>query len=77
MPVGKVRWFDADKGTEKKVTFGDIAVLTRRRGGEAGLVARALLARGIPVTTAAEVNICDFFECFAIKNRDAAVISCH
>ena len=59
--LGKT-WFDADKGTEKKVTFGDIAVLTRRRGGEAGLVARALLSRGIPVTTAAEVNICDFFE---------------
>ena len=55
-------WFDADEGREKQVTFGDIAVLTRRRGGEAQLVARALLSRGIPVTTAAEVNICDFFE---------------
>lgn len=55
-------WFDADEGCEKQVTFGDIAVLTRRRGGEAQLVARALLSRGIPVSTAAEVNVCDFFE---------------
>ena len=59
--LGKT-WFDADEGREKQVTFGDIAVLTRRRGGEAQLVARALLSRGIPVTTAAEVNVCDFFE---------------
>ena len=55
-------WFDADERCEKQVTFGDIAVLTRRRGGEAQLVARALLSRGIPVSTAAEVNVCDFFE---------------
>ena len=59
--LGKT-WYDADAGCEKKVTLGDIAVLTRRRGGEAQLVARALLSRGIPVTTAAEVNVCDFFE---------------
>ena len=55
-------WFDADAQTVRKVGFGDIAVLTRRREGEAAHIARALLARGIPVTTAAEVNVCDFFE---------------
>lgn len=55
-------WFDADTQTVRKVTFGDIAVLTRRREGEAAHIARALLARGVPVTAAAEVNVCDFFE---------------
>ena len=55
-------WFDADEGVEKRVTFGDIAILTRRKSKEATIVSRALAERGIPVTSAAEVNLCDFFE---------------
>ena len=64
--LGGGRWYDADEKDEKKrekpVTFGDIAVLTRRRAGEAEKIVYALAERGIPVSTAAEVNICDFFE---------------
>lgn len=58
-------WYDADASDgarEKRVDYGDIAVLTRRRGDEAETIVRALAERGIPVTSAAEVNVCDFFE---------------
>lgn len=63
---GSGSWYDADEPDEtkrvKRVSYGDIAVLTRRRAGEAEGIVRALAERGIPVSTAAEVNICDFFE---------------
>ena len=63
---GSGTWYDADepdgKKREKRVRYGDIAVLTRRRAGEAEGIVRALGERGIPVSAAAEVNICDFFE---------------
>ena len=60
-------WYDADDADadgprKKRVTYGDIAVLTRRRGGEAARIVRVLSERGIPVSTAAEVNVCDYFE---------------
>ena len=54
-------WYDVDAACEKAVKPGDIAVLCRSHKGEARL-AHALLARGIPVTTSAKINICDFFE---------------
>ena len=63
--LGSGTWYDVDApegAREKRVSFGDIAVLTRRRAGEAEDIVRALAERGIPVSTAAEVNICDFFE---------------
>ena len=59
--LGK-EWLDADTAEVRKVGFGDIAVITRRKEGEAARIAKALLHRGIPVTAAAEVNVCDFFE---------------
>ena len=64
--AGSGVWYDADEPEEakreKRVTYGDIAVLTRRRAGEAERIVRALRERGIPVSTTAEVNICEFFE---------------
>ena len=54
-------WFDVDADCEKRIRPGDIAVLCRSHAGEAR-IARALLARGIPVTTSAKVNLCEFFE---------------
>ena len=64
--LGGGTWYDADEKDEAKrekpVAFGDIAVLTRRRAGEAEKIVYALADRGIPVSTAAEVNICEFFE---------------
>ena len=59
--VGSV-WFDADEGKEKRVAFGDIAVLVRNRAGEAERIAHELTLRGIPVSASAKVNVCDFFE---------------
>ncbi len=56
------KWFDADAGQEKSVTFGDIAVLARKNEGVAERIVLALANRGIPVTTSARVNICECFE---------------
>ena len=55
-------WFDADSGRERAVGYGDIAVLVRKNSGTAGAIVRALTENGIPVTSSAGVNICDFFE---------------
>ncbi len=60
--VSSGTYFDADQGTEKRVTFGDIAVLVRKRSSLASEIVRALEKRDIPVTTTNEVNVCDFFE---------------
>ena len=67
------KWFDVDiktvdeqgmsvKGGFRPVRYGDIAVLVRKNTKSAGPIVRALSERGIPVTTSAEVNVCDFFE---------------
>ncbi len=56
------RWFDVETGTMREVGFGDVAVLVRRNTGSAGAVVRALSEGGIPVSSSAGVNICDFFE---------------
>ena len=55
-------WFDVETGTERETTFSDIAVLVRSTTGTAGAIVRELTSCGIPVTSAAGVNICDFFE---------------
>ena len=55
-------WWDADAEAERTVTFGDIAVLTRKNTGDAARIASALAARNIPVSTSSKVNILDFFE---------------
>ncbi len=61
-------WFDADEqtphgqGAWKKADWGDIAVLVRKKSGDAERVARMLAARGIPVTSSSAVNVCDYFE---------------
>ncbi|MDE7158809.1 MAG: UvrD-helicase domain-containing protein [Clostridiales bacterium] len=62
-------WFDADaenasgeKGMIKRVEYGDIAVLVRKKSGDCERVVRMLSERGIPVTTSSKVNVCDYFE---------------
>ena len=59
--VGK-EYFDADTGTVRRVGYGDIAVLTRKKSGMSGKVVACLSERDIPVTSSAEVNICDYWE---------------
>ncbi len=60
--VGGKTWRDADTGEERPVSYGDVAVLVRKRSGSAQAIVRALSERGIPVSAVAEVNVCDFFE---------------
>lgn len=55
-------FFDADTGSVRRVGYGDIAVLTRKKSGMGGKVVACLSQRDIPVTSAAEVNICDYWE---------------
>ncbi len=55
-------WFDADAGLVKPIGFGDIAVLVRGNDKETQNIVASLAERGIPVSTAAEVNVCDFWE---------------
>lgn len=55
-------FFDADAGVVKKADWGDIAVLVRKNTGDMEKVVAALASRGIPVTTAAKVNVFDSWE---------------
>jgi ATP-dependent helicase/nuclease subunit A len=58
-------WYDVDAPEgerEKKVQYGDIAILVRSKGTDARNIVAALSARDIPVTAAADVNVCDFWE---------------
>ncbi len=57
-------WRDVDAvpAADRQVRYGDIAVLVRKRSKEAGSIVRKLSEAGIPVTSSAEVNVCDFFE---------------
>lgn len=55
-------WFDADTQEKKKINYGDIAILSRKKAGEISSIVSAISARGIPVASVAAVNICDFAE---------------
>ncbi len=55
-------WYDVDANCARTVGYGDIAVLVRKKSGAAGKIVSALSERGIPVTSSAEVNVCDFWE---------------
>jgi ATP-dependent helicase/nuclease subunit A len=56
------KWYDADSGVERYVRYSDIAVLTRKKKGKITGTISALLNEGVPVSTASEVNICEFSE---------------
>lgn len=56
------RYYDPDAGEWKRVDYADIALLSRKKGGRIAEVVSALAEAGIPVTSAAEVNICDYPE---------------
>ena len=53
---------DGAKGGMRKVRFGDVAVLVRKNSASAGDISRLLAQNGIPVTTSAEINVCEQFE---------------
>ncbi|MBO5481432.1 MAG: UvrD-helicase domain-containing protein [Clostridia bacterium] len=55
-------WYDADSDTHKRVNYADIAILSRKKQGQIAQTVAALAAEGIPVTSVAAVNICDYAE---------------
>ncbi len=55
-------WFDADAGVVRPLGFGDIAILVRAGDSGTENIIAALSARDVPVSTAASVNVCDFWE---------------
>ncbi len=54
--------FDLATGETVKTQFKDIAVLTRNKTARAERIVDELVRRGIPVTSSAEYNICDYPE---------------
>ncbi len=57
---------DGKEGEKRKVRYGDIAVLTRKKSGDVTEEVEALVELGIPVTTASAVNVCEFSEVKAL-----------
>ncbi len=57
---------DPSTGEQRPVRYSDIAILTRKKGGDIVGEVSALSGLGIPVTTASAVNICDFTEVKAL-----------
>ena len=54
--------FDADIGEYRNVNYSDIAILSRKKQGQIAQTVAALSAEGIPVTSAAAVNVCEYSE---------------
>ena len=55
-------WYDADKQQTRRVEYGDIVVLSRKRAGRVSEVVEALAAEGVPVTSESKVNVCSYPE---------------
>lgn len=59
------KYFDPDAGENgefKRVDYGDIAILSRKKSGRIERVVAALSEEGIPVSSVAAINICDYPE---------------
>ena len=56
------KWYDAEKKEPKQVKYSDIAILSRKKQGQISKTVAALSAKGVPVTSASAVNICEFSE---------------
>ncbi len=54
------------KAGRRRVRYGDIAILTRKRNAEAAEMIAALGDLGLPVTSDSAVNVCDFSEVKAL-----------
>lgn len=55
-------YYDPDEKAFKSVTYGDIAVLTRKKNANVSAIIRYLSENGVPVTTANKTNACDYPE---------------
>ncbi len=72
-PEKEKKWREAHGGLEapdsektRRVRYSDIAILTRKKGGDIVEEVAALTALGLPVTTASSVNVCGFTEVKAL-----------
>lgn len=55
-------YYDSDEKVFKAVTYGDIAILTRKKNADVSSIIRYLSENGVPVTTANKANACDYPE---------------
>lgn len=55
-------FYDLKSKSFRKVTYGDIAVLVRTDTTDGKNIVAALIEHGIPVSSASEVNVCEYFE---------------
>ena len=55
-------FYDIEKGEYRNVEYKDIAILSRKKQGEIAETVAALSDAGIPVCSAASVNVCDYAE---------------
>lgn len=55
-------FFDVELGKERPITYSDIVILTRKTTGGIRDIAVDLSDLGVPVTSVAAVNICDYAE---------------
>ncbi len=64
----KFRYLDDPSAPDQKrrVRYGDIAILTRKKAGDIEKEVNMLTALGFPVTTASPVNVCEFGEVKAL-----------
>ena len=76
-------YYDLEEKKFKKVTYGDIAVLSRKKKGDITDIVAYLSENGIPVSSASKVNICSFPEVrqlidvlSLIDNREQDVALC-
>ncbi len=60
--VTYARYYDIETNSYKKVGYSDVAILTRNNVGKIKGAVDELVKRGIPVSTAAGVNVCNYPE---------------
>ncbi len=56
------KWYDADEGVYKDITYSDIVILSRKKQGKIAVNIAELAGMGVPVTSVAAVNVCDYAE---------------
>lgn len=55
-------YFDIGEKSYRPVTYGDIAILSRKKEGNISEIVSYLLENGVPVSSESQVNLCDFPE---------------
>ena len=56
------QYYNAEEKEYEDITYGDIAVLSRKKKGEIAKTIASLSAMGLPVTSSSAINVCDYAE---------------